>query len=159
MLTWLCVLDHCLPAWPNCSSASAHRQMAWHPPVEFSDTEQNSWFLLLRQVVHDPWPIAHWRGREKSYPERPYPKSPWGRERKKEGECISPAQIRNNEYLFINIWVVWIQKSELLTNSITVELTSNQISALQDVKTTALMLPRSVTKWRLARATHRMLNS
>ena len=47
----LCVLDHCLAAWPSCASASAHRWMAWHSPVELSDTEQHSWFLLSRQVV------------------------------------------------------------------------------------------------------------
>ena len=68
----MCVLD-CLAAWPSCASASAHKRMAWHSPVEFSDTEQNSWLLLLRQVVqvlrqqsipkashyhHHAWPLV-----------------------------------------------------------------------------------------------------
>ena len=34
-MPWLFVLDHCLAAWPSC--ASAHRRMAWHSPVEFSN--------------------------------------------------------------------------------------------------------------------------
>jgi hypothetical protein len=36
---------------PPLSCASAHRLMARYSPVEFSDTDQNSWFLLLRQVI------------------------------------------------------------------------------------------------------------
>ena len=47
-------------------------------------------------------------------------------------------------------------KSELLTNSITVKLTSNQQLDLQNVKTTETLLHRGVTEWGMSRATQRM---
>lgn len=70
-----------------------------------------------------------------------YPDSSWGGERR-EIKCISPEagqeQERERETMnlrpFCNQLSYLDSKSELLANSITVELNSNQISDVQDVK-------------------------